>query len=434
MKKLIATLIPVLVMVFASCESDYSQEVTYKINEPVIMSKAEFRSSVTIRSTPRAINDKGKISFYQGFLYISETQKGIHIIDNRNPANPIQVGFIELLGNADIAIRNNMLYADSFVDLVYFDVTNPANPVLKGRVEDIFPDALPILKNPYGFDYQKTFEQKELGIVVGWKEVERTEKIDDFRSSWWKWGDGNFGIGTTHMERNGLDSNAASGGNSINGSMSQFAIYDSKLYAVIKDKLVIFDISGTTPSKTGDELYIWRTVETLFSYKDNLFMGTPTGMLIFSVKNPLKPEYMSSFEHAFGCDPVVVDNDLAYITVRSGNECGQNTNDLIIVDVKDVRKPHHIVTFPMVNPRGLGIDNNKLFVCDDGLKIYAITNEPRTLNQNLITHKKGMVGFDVIPYNNTLMMIAEDGLYQYDYSNTNDIKLVSKITFVKNTP
>ena len=30
-------------------------------------------------------------------------------------------------------IKGNMLYADSFIDLVWFDISDPAAPVLKGR-------------------------------------------------------------------------------------------------------------------------------------------------------------------------------------------------------------------------------------------------------------------------------------------------------------
>ncbi|MFV0332007.1 MAG: hypothetical protein ACK5KL_19630, partial [Dysgonomonas sp.] len=83
---------------------------------------------------------------------------------------------------------------------------------------------------------------------------------------------------------------------------------------------------------------------TIFSYKDNLFMGTPTGMLIYSVKDPLKPDYQSSLQHVYGCDPVVVENDLAYVTIHSGNMCGQNANELFIVDVSDVKMPKQIVS------------------------------------------------------------------------------------------
>ena len=38
-----------------------------------------------------------------------------------------------------------------------------------------------------------------------------------------------------------------------------------------------------------------------------------------------------------------------------------------------------------------------------------------------------MKALDVIPINNVLLMIAEDGLYQYDYSDINNLELLSVI-------
>ena len=171
-------------------------------------------------------------------------------------------------------------------------------------------------------------------------------------------------------------------------------------------------------------MYIGWDVETIFSYKDHMYMGTPTGMLIYSVENPLKPEFRSSIQHVFGCDPVVVQDDIAYVTIHSGDNCGQNNNELIIIDVKDKRRPKQLVSYSMAKPKGLGIDNKTLFVCDDGLKIFDATN-PQTIMANQLAHYKGMAGYDVIPFNNTLMMMAEEGIYQYDYSNLREIRLIS---------
>lgn len=212
--------------------------------------------------------------------------------------------------------------------------------------------------------------------------------------------------------------------------MSRFALYDNKLYTVIRNYMSIFDLSGDEPVKAVDNIPIGWDVETLFSYKDNMFMGTPTGMLIYSVADPLKPEYMSSVTHIFGCDPVVVHNDLAYVTVHSGNMCGQEANELFIVDVSNVLEPKKLVTFNMTKPKGLGIDEEMLFLCDDGLKIFNITT-PEKSYLNSIKHIKGMEGYDLIAWGNVLMMIAEDGLYQYDYSNVDDIKALSVIKFAK---
>ena len=161
-----------------------------------------------------------------------------------------------------------------------------------------------------------------------------------------------------------------------------------------------------------------------------MFFEKPTGMVIYSVANPLVPEYQSTVWHVIGCDPVVVDNDLAYVTVHSGNMCGQNNNELLIIDVTDTKQPKLLVTYAMTRPKGLGIDKGSLFVCDDGLKIYKI-GDPQQLMANRLAHYSGMDGYDVIPYNDVAMMIAEDGLYQYSYSNLDQISLLSKIA-IKN--
>jgi len=106
-------LMSVVVFALTSCKDSVTERVTYKINEPVYMSAEKFRSSVRVSATAREISNSGKICYYEGYLYISEPGTGIHIIDNRVPSNPQNVGFIELVGNADLAIRNYMLYADS---------------------------------------------------------------------------------------------------------------------------------------------------------------------------------------------------------------------------------------------------------------------------------------------------------------------------------
>ena len=428
MRRIIYLLPLMLMYLLSACENNFSETVTYPINEPVFMNAAQFRAKVKVTNEARAIKKQGKISFYEGFLFISEPNEGIHIIDNRNPSNPENIGFIELTGNAVMAIRDNLVYADSYIDLVWFDITNPQSPQFAGRIDSIFPDALPPVDNNYSIDYNMCFgEKRQPGIIVGWKVTERTESISHYTGGgFWPWGGDVFYDSATASENGGGSKNG------INGSMSRFALYDDKLYTVIRDYMSIFDLSGEAPVKAADNIFIGWNVETLFSYEDNMFMGTPTGMLIYSVADPLKPEFMSSVTHVFGCDPVVVHNDLAYVTVHSGNMCGQNVNELFIVDVSNVREPKKLITFEdMTKPKGLGIDNEMLFLCDDGLKIFNITTPEKSYLSSL-KHIKGMEGYDLIAWENVLMMIAEDGLYQYDYSDVNDIKALSVIKFTNN--
>lgn len=411
MKKAIYLLLFVAIGFFYSCDDNNERiSYTYKINEPVLMDASAFRESVKVKTTPVEITKQGKICFYDGYLYISEPDQGIHIIDNRNPSSPQNVGFIELLGNADLSIRNGTLYADSYVDLVWFDISNPAKPSLKGRLEEVFPYAVPPIPNEHGYDYDMC-RQRDGKIVVGWTLKERTEWMDN--------ADGGIYYESANSSK----------GNGVNGSMSRFGVYKNYLYVVLNSRMTVLDLSAATPKNVFEEYIAWD-VETIFSYKDNMFLGTPTGMFIVSVKDPANPEPVSSIQHVYGCDPVVVENDLAYVTVHSGNNCGQGNDELFIVDISDIKKPKQIVSYTMTHPKGLGIDNGTLFVCDDGLKVFDAA-DPQKLMANMLAHHKGMDGYDVIPSNKTLMMIADDGLYQYDYSDLKNIKLLSKLPIKK---
>ena len=399
---------------------------THMVNEPVFMDTKAFRESIHVTTKAQPISNYGKMCFYQGYIYISESEKGIHIINNSDPSHPKNMGFIQLIGNVDLAIRNDKLYADSYIDLVWFDISDPQKPELEGRLEDVFAKCLPLPStgNNYYIDYGLCYDDKGFskGVVVGWKLKERTDisTLKESYSSRDKKGD-------LIMASPSSSGSSASG---VNGSMSRFALYKDYLFTVINNYMSVIDVSGDKPKKAVENIAVGMNVETIFNYKHYMFMGTPTGMMIYSVANPLKPEYIRAVWHVFGCDPVVVENDIAYVTIHAGNFCGQNNNDLIIYDVSDVSNPRHIVTYAMKKPKGLGFDNGTLFVCDDGLKIFDAAN-PQTLMANRLAHYSGMDGFDVIPFDNVLMMIAEDGLYQYDYSDLKQIYLLSKLPIEK---
>jgi hypothetical protein len=428
-------------VLLAACNSSKTEDdglVSVTVNEPIIMTATEFRNSVSVLPQGEKIETCGKLCFYNGFLYISETGKGIHIIDNRKPSAPQNVGYIELPGNVDIAVKNELLYADALVDLVWFDVSDPAKPTLKGRLENIFPNVYPVCGNDNPIDYSMIYDEngaRKEGVVTGWNAVQRRVTPEEAEKLSGKYLTGvdfeTIDIANYRTMDAASSANQSSVG--VNGSMSRFALYDKYLYTVVNSQMSVFDLTGDKPALVN-QLYdgVFYEVETIFSYKNHLFLGMPSGMAIYSVEEPTKPEYCSWILHVYGCDPVVVDNDLAYVTVRSGNFCGQTIDELMVIDVKNVKEPKLIVSYSMTNPKGLGIDRETLFLCDDGLKVFKITDDPQKLIANELRHIKGMDGFDLIPYDNVLMMIADDGLYQYDYSNLNDLKPLSKIPIYEN--
>jgi hypothetical protein len=169
-------------------------------------------------------------------------------------------------------------------------------------------------------------------------------------------------------------------------------------------------------------LDVSTAVETLFAYRDHLFLGMSNGMNIYSIANPTSPSYVSATWHFWGCDPVVVSGNYAYLTVRSTNVCGQNGNLLQVIDISDIVQPKVISQFTMKEPYGLGIDDDKLFVCDNGLKVFDAT-VPSIVGSKLLFSTTDFMGFDLIPYNGLLLVIGGDGLYQYRYSDSQVMRL-----------
>lgn len=156
-----------------------------------------------------------------------------------------------------------------------------------------------------------------------------------------------------------------------------------------------------------------------------MFFGTQTGMLIYDISSASNPKYISSYNHVRSCDPVVVKDNYAYVTLRAGNLCGEATSQLDIIDLTNILAPQWKQSYPMQEPYGLGIDGNILFICDGeaGLKVYNV-NDPKNLQS--IASFPEVNAYDVIPFNGLLMMIGHDGLYQYDYSGTE----INELSFI----
>jgi hypothetical protein len=400
-------------MLLTGCNNT-EDTITYMVNEPVYMSYSDFRTPPPVQ-TAQPITSPGKICLYGHYIFINEVNKGFHIIDNTNPSSPQRVGFVELPGNIDLAVKDNLLFADSYVDLVWFDLTQPAQPAPAGRLEQAFPNTLPPVDNYYS----TTEIDSGKGVVVGWKVKTVTEKVSR-RSGW------------DYQNEGALFTSAggSSGVATMTGSMARFAVHGDYLYAVTNSTLKVFALSGNTVTKGGEQYLNWNT-ETIFAYGQKLFLGTTSGLLIYDIANPAVPMRLSSLNHVLGCDPVVVQGDYAYVTIRGGNACGQNLSLLDVVDVSNPAQPRLKVSYGMQSPYGLGIDGDMLFVCDEGLKVFD-ASDPLQIGARQLNHFTGINGFDVIPYNNILMLIGSDGLYQYDYSDMQDIKPLSVLQITKN--
>ena len=409
--RLFSCIILFLSLTFSSCDYADDCSYTYIAYEPIFMSYDEFRNVPVQLQDPRPLREVGKIYFHNGYMFVNEINKGIHIINNSNPSAPTQVGFLSILGNVDMAITGNILYADSYTDLLIIDLTVVTNPQLLQRIQNTFN------KQIFG---NNGYADPNYGIVVGWdeKEVVVSSNCED----------------VLYQEGDDFNFNPNQGSGNPNvgiaGSMARFAITQNHLYTLNGDNLKPYSIANPILPQPQSEVELGWGIETLFPYRNNLFIGSQRGMHIYNLEVPSQPRFVSTYEHITSCDPVVVSDQTAYVTLRNGTDCRDGVNELHLIDISDLENPSLISTESMKNPHGLAVDTKyvrkTLFVCDGdaGLKVLDVSDP---LNINKVTEDNSMNGYDVIAHNDILMLIGKDGLYQYDYVNLGNLRLLSVI-------
>jgi len=411
----------ITLFILSGCEDQIIE--TYTANIPIYITYDELRSSVQ-SETSRNLENPGKIYFYNDYLFINEYLKGIHIYDNSDPSSPQNLGFINIPGNVDIAIKDDILYADSFVDLVAIDISDLNSISEVNRLEDIFPYILP----PYDENYRVDEIDYSKGIVIDWELKKVTREVEEHNYPVFPWYEGVDYLSSSYS--NGT-SGHASGSSSfgVGGSMARFTAIENVLYTIDSYTLKVIDIATVEDINLLKTLNIAWNIETLFPSDNHLFIGSQSGMLIYDISNPYNPIYVSDYWHITSCDPVVVEGDYAYVTLRSGNFCGETNDQLDVINISNLALPTLVRSYAMTEPYGLGIDNSTLFICDGsaGLKIYD-TSDKLHISDHIIATFPNIETYDVIPVNGVLMLIGDDGLYQYDYSDLTNIKLLSTIT------
>ncbi|NJN35576.1 MAG: hypothetical protein HC817_16270 [Saprospiraceae bacterium] len=421
-----------LVLTFSACIKDTcSNNRSFVVYDPVFRTIADIRAVTPQYQTARPLKNPGKIYFYGDYVLINEQKEGIHIFDNTNPKTPVNKGFIAIEGNVDMAIKEDVLFADSYMDLLSINIKDYTKPQLLRRVENTF---------------QGFFNVTEArGLLVNYvkRAVNETVECNDPRlaNNNWLFTNPNgtifFDASTKANNASNVFSNAGRGAApvGVGGSMARFTVVNNFMYAVDQNNLRTFTINAlNNPTLVNTRNLGWG-IETIFPYKDKLFIGSQTGMFIFDIATPEAPVQLGTFSHARRCDPVFVDSTTAYVTLRGGHECGGFTNQLDVVDVKNLRAPKLIKTYPMKNPKGLSILDKTLYLCDDGFKIFDIKNN-LTINENQKAHIKDFDTFDVISFyqSNTqkiAMVIGADGFLQFDVTDPAQPKQLSKISVEK---
>lgn len=395
----------------SSCQDQIESTYTFKTQMPVYMQMSTVREGEIIIEPGKPLDNPGKIYLYGDYLLINEPQKGIHIIDNTNPSSPQPVHFINIPGNVDLAINTNILYADSYVDLLAFDIGNLANIQMVQRVEDVFPHMYTDLTSSTFMTLKDT--------VISYD----SETVNSWGGRPGIWG-----------QRDMFALNSSSGGESYGqgGSMARFTLMNGHLYAVDDYSLRIFDVNVASNPSYLDHMDLGWGIETIFPFQNKLFIGSSTGMHIYDASIPSEPQPMSVYQHITACDPVVVNETHAFVTLRSGMACNQGVNELHVLNIEDPHQPKLLKAYPMSNPHGLALSNNYLYLAEGnhGLKSFEVS-DVMAIDANRREHLKSMKSVDIIAGPKSLIVIGPDGVCQFNYSKPDRLNPLSCIQ-VKN--
>ena len=387
---------------------------------PQYETTAQLAAKVTVES-PKDYAEAGKIVTYQNYIFINKPNEGIHVVDNSNPASPVNLYFINIPGSLDLTIIDDHLYSDMFSALVVFDISDVTLPDLieDFTVEEVF------YYNPYrtldnvsrpevGYDYtQYESIDDSRGIVTGWEVEIRQEPLED-QILYLRLEDTAIAETTSSDQANGFSEVSTA------GSMTRFLPIDRYLYTINFNELVLFSIGDNYQPSRFARLDTGTQAETLFQLNNLLFVGSTTGMLMYDVASPSNPNYLNSIEHFRSCDPVVADENYAYVTLRGGTNCFTETNELQIIDIRTPEELSVVARQVMFNPHGLAIHQDYLLVCDGsaGLKVLDVSNreQPEILSTDNIPF-----AYDIIVDFPSALVVGEGVLYQYDLSNLPEI-------------
>jgi hypothetical protein len=208
------------------------------------------------------------------------------------------------------------------------------------------------------------------------------------------------------------------------GSLARFTISGDYLYTVDQSSLHTVSLANAEhPQKVADKSLGIYT-ETIYPYQNKLLLGTETGMFVFDLQNPASPQQITYFQHIRSCDPVVAQNGFAYITLNSMNQrCSNGSNELQILDISNLNSPQLVKTMSLTTPLGLDINNDTLYLCDQGLRVINVADKQNPVE---INHLYDIQAQDVICQQGRIIVIGTDGLHQYKQS-TSGLQKISTI-------
>ncbi|CAH1002005.1 hypothetical protein LEM8419_02920 [Neolewinella maritima] len=426
--RILPYLVALPLLLLTACLKDECRDtIRYQAYDPVYITAGEWRTDDFTFAPSVEVCEPTGFYVYGDYLFIVDRNAGMHIYDNRDNDSPQAVSFLPIPGGQGLAVRNDILYVNQYTDLLAFDLSDPSAPRFLHRSEDVF-EATSVFAaqlgggqfiveyTPSTQTYEMSCEDARFGFPTFWMEdqmfVNDMLAFNQFSSP----------------QTGGASADVVGMG----GSLARFTIANGSLFTVDDYTLRTFSLSDPARPELVTSTELGWGIETIFPYKDQLYIGSTTGMHIYDVSSPRAPEHLSTFEHVLSCDPVVVQNDIAYVTMWGGSDCGSQTDQLSIIDVSDPRQPLELESVPMEQSHGLGVSGDRLYLCAGtlGIKVFELTAEGRL--GKLLSTRQDFNARDVIVRGDRQELIVfgweQAGIRQYDYTASGELTAVSALS------
>lgn len=417
MRKIVYLIALIGVMGLNACNEEFGTvTITFTKATPIYGDLAEIRQT-PLKGEISSIVNPGKIFVSENKLLVGEENKGIHVIDNSNPENPVNISFINIPGNKEFYVQGNHIYAESYYDMVKIDISNINEPVLVSRVEDAF-NASNFDNNGQaliGFNFEKV--SYEPGEDERYDDIVLANQVNYFNYR------------DQIIPPSNVPASFAGNSQQAIGSVNRIAYNDGYVYVISRSFLTSFSDNGTLELQSSFSL-AWE-METIFPHDNKLFVGTMSSMEVLDLSDPANPSNIYTFWHAVSCDPVLPVDDVAYLTLRSGGtNCPGDDNLLFALDITDASNATIAQQITMDSPFGMTMIGDKLYVGEgeNGIKIFDATDRR---NLVLETSDRSIKAYDVLahPTRADLLLIAgPNGLDQYKIE-VDERVLLSSLSF-----
>jgi hypothetical protein len=385
---------------------------------PEYMSYDELRSSFKITG-PRNLSVPGKIRAMNQWLFISEIGTGIHVFDNSNPISPVNTLFLNIPGNTDLEVSGDILYADSYTDLLALDIsrlgeTSPSVS-LKYRLPDVL--YLDVYRRYLGESnpYQKKVKiDKSRGVVVN---VLRDKEMKTTFNPFFFYAPSSFD--TYFLNGNGQSPVASDN----TGYDSLFSVKGDLLYTVRGSVIGIYSIKESDKPVFLRNIPLEFHVETVYSANGKLFIVSLAELHVYSLSDPLQPVNMTTFEIPDAYEQFACSDGYAFVLLK---EWQWTSGSILAIKFPADGKPRVVKEYEMSNLSDIVTDGSRLYICarKEGVKMFDASNP---LSLRLIDQMNGGDSRHAVIHRRILTVTGPGGLTQYDISS-GGFRLLSSIS------